>query len=209
MPHILPIEFSTTDSTIVIRTVSGSYLVTAGIRNARGEPRIWRSTVEIYSDRETILDIAVDIPFEELRSDDLVQGRVPALEDVEVISGSGRTRDLLSFIGYYPVLIALVADGAEPSERLLGELIDRQTALDEKGIRTIIIGSDSSSKQIYSDSGGNLAEGLGLVKNDRIVKSRLPVVLLYDISGTLLLKREGYSSTLIDLIEFVLDHESR
>ena len=208
MPHILPIEFSTTDSTIIIRTVSGTYLVTVGIRNARGEPRIWRSTVEIFPDRKTSLDVALDIPFSELRTDDLIRGNIPDLKNISISTTSAGVRELLSFVGQSPVLFALVADGAEPSERFLNDLADHESDLDAIGLQTVIIGSDSSSVQRYTDSSGGFAGALQLLKNDRIVESRLPVILLYDVSGALILKQEGYSSTYIDLVEYILDHES-
>ncbi len=204
----VPMAFHTTDSSMVVRTVPGTYLATVGIRNARGEPRVWAKEVRLQSGVSTRLVCALDIPFEELSEDDLVGGKSPELDEVVLYQRSGETVLLNDMIGKAPLVLVLMESGAELSERLIEGLLAGEEECRAQGATLVIVGlSEEAGAAELIDKDRSLSRALGIEEKNESRDSELPQVLVFASDGELLLRRSGYHTRLMDLIVYTIRNQ--
>ncbi|MBN1425477.1 hypothetical protein JXA88_13065 [Candidatus Fermentibacteria bacterium] len=185
-----------TDTSILISAPPGEYLVTAGVRNARGEPRIWCREVTLSVDTLLTLTENLTIPFAEMDRRDLVESPAPVLESIVLRDSLGAEVTLDSFIrGGRPVLIVAVEPGSELSERLRPALVSSEAELEALGVVTMIVTSaDTTRATLWNDSRGALWAALEL---DR---GRAPAVVLISAGGEVLLFKRRAGPHTVELV---------
>jgi len=183
------------DSSIIVTAPPGSYLVTAGVRNARGEPRVFCAETTIRPDSLSKHAVDLSIPFDEMDRRDLVQAPEPSLTGVTFVGPSGATVWLNDMIGSgRPVFLCAVQPGDERSERLLDALDGQRHALEAMNAAVIVAGRDGGHG-FCGDPTGSLWDALGLETG-----TGLPVVILLSPDGSVVVCQRGASPHAIDLV---------
>jgi hypothetical protein len=209
LPPEVPLHFERTDSTMTIRTVPGQYLLTAGVRNANGEPRIWFKEVELISDSIVGITQDLTVPFDRLRRADLVDGKEPVIETILLETPEGVSASLDSMIRGQSAVLCVLQRGSEPSERLL-KGVREALASDRIGQSTVFLPiclMDCTVDDWLTDHAGTLRSALGLPPDNAEAVKMLPTVLVYAQDGSMLLRKSGYNSRIPELVGDVLFQE--
>ncbi|MCU0612111.1 MAG: transglutaminase-like domain-containing protein [Candidatus Eisenbacteria bacterium] len=191
------LEIAMTDTTFLVSAPPGRYLFSAGIRNARGEPRVWCTEASLSTDTTLVLTQDLSIPFGDLHRADLVQPPEPLIRGVLLRDTSGAVRavDAIADSGR-SILICAVEFGSERSERILAALNELRPDLEAAGPMLITVHSGSEPIEgAWADHEGSLWRALGIGSADA-----MPVVTLLSPVEGVMLHQRGASPTAIDLV---------
>lgn len=190
-PPVHPVSADLTDTSILVNAPPGDYLVTAGIRNANGEPRVWCRAVALRQDSLLTLSADLSIPFAELKRRDLVESPEPTLGSVVLRDSLGAEVKLVGLISR-PTLVVAVESGSELSERLMVAAKTREEELEAGGVRTIVVAHRGARGAApWTDSDGSLWAALGLESEGA------PAVVVVSARGEIMLfKRRAGPHTL-------------
>ncbi len=194
-PPEFPMQTSETDTSLLLRVPPGDYLVTAGVRNATGEPRIWCRAATVTSGQTLVLRQALDIPFEELCRTDLVRGSVEDLSILTFEDPEGRAWAADDVLDAGTLVLVLLDLRSESSKRVAAGFEDAMDELTAAGAQLHMVAVGQKDLDLR-DPEGAAATALGMKKAADGTWSGLPVVLVLSESGELLMWRSGYDLTL-------------
>lgn len=199
---------------IVLTVPSGEYLITAGVRNANGDP--WIQTCNVRLDPETTTACAwnLDLPedagifaFPKVRE-------LEELPKIQLFSVEGEEPTLEELVSEHPLLFVFFLNYHEPSMRMLPLVANAHEALAEQGVltcgvclpaakdvrhtTTAIEGLPFSVRKGYFGVGESF--GLPLTEDGNSF-AELPSILLLNRGGKVLLWVEGYDLKIEELLK--------
>ncbi len=153
-PPTHPVTATETDSSVVLCAPAGRYLVTAGVRNSKGEPRAWCEEVTLRPEGPAVVVADLTIPFAEMDRGDLVRPPEPVLTDVLLRDPTGEPVRLDTLVGRgTPVLLCAIEPQEELGERLRLAVEARRIELETIGVR-VIVGARDWRPGLWGDAGG-------------------------------------------------------
>jgi hypothetical protein len=190
-----PVEMSQSDTSLALHVPPGDYLVTAGIRNARGEPRVWFQPVRIDSADIVVLRQGLDIPFDELARGDLVRGSLDSISVLTFTDSDGRPWAAADVLGAGHLVLVLLDPRSEPSQRVAAGFDGVAGELAAAGAQLCVVAVGEEGAGL-TDPEGAVASALGMKQSADGTWKGLPLVLVLSNTGDLLMWRSAYDLTL-------------
>ncbi|MHC4941565.1 MAG: transglutaminase-like domain-containing protein [Planctomycetota bacterium] len=202
------------DEKVHLEVPPGEYLITAGVRNANGDPWVQTRHVALGPGDSVEKSFLLDLPEDAGLFKFPVVRKLETIPSLEMSDGLGARKPLDELVQEHPLLLLFYLNDHEPSARMLPKIADAHSALEEVGVRTMGICLPATSddpRPETMDSGlpfplrkGNFSVGqsfgLPLTEDGRAFEA-MPSVLLLNRGGKPLLWVEGYELKIDVMLE--------
>ncbi len=198
-----------------LQLAPGEYLFNAGVRNRNGDPYIFFTRIKIESEKELQLEVALDMPLEQLSREDLVVRQLKKMPDIKMQQVyPAHERAGLSYYLY----VFFTLDN-EPCKSMLPRINDFAGKAGDLKTFYIYLGSDTETfkafakehnlfqgdRLLYTADPAEAIKKLKLPNKDGKLKAMPSVMMVEAESGKIFYWEEGFNLAIDQTLNQVLD----